>query len=68
MFDMKIDGKDIEVISAFSNNNKNYLIYKVDGEITASSYILTNELVLSSITDEEEWQMVEAKIKELMEN
>lgn len=68
MFDMKIDGKDIEVISAFSNNNKNYLIYKVDGEITASSYILTNELILSSITDEEEWQMVEAKIKELMEN
>lgn len=64
---IEIDGKKIEILSAFSNNDKNYLIYKIDGEITASSFVLTDELVLSSIENDDEWHMVEAKIKELTE-
>lgn len=64
---IEIDGKKIEILSAFSNNDKNYLIYKIDGEITASSFVLTDELILSSIENEDEWHMVEAKIKELTE-
>ncbi len=64
---IEIDGKKIEILSAFSNNDKNYLIYKIDGEITASSFVLTDELILSSIENDDEWRMVEAKIKELTE-
>lgn len=64
---IEIDGKQLEILTAFENNGKNYLIYKVDGELTASSYELTNELILSKIESDEEWAMVEAKINELME-
>lgn len=64
---IEIDGKQLEILTAFENNGKNYLIYKVDGELTASSYELTNELILTKIESDEEWAMVEAKINELME-
>ena len=64
---IEIDGKQLEILTAFENNGKNYLIYKVDGELTASSYELTNELILSKIESDEEWAMVETKINELME-
>lgn len=64
---IEIDGKQLEVLTAFENNGKNYLVYKVDGELTASSYELTNELILSKIESDEEWAMVEAKIEELTE-
>lgn len=64
---IEIDGKQLEILTAFENNGKNYLVYKVDGELTASSYELTNELILSKIESDEEWAMVEAKINELME-
>lgn len=64
---IEIDGKQLEILTAFENNGKNYLVYKVDGELTASSYELTNELILTKIESDEEWAMVEAKINELME-
>ena len=64
---IEIDGKQLEILTAFENNGKNYLVYKVDGELSCSSYELTNELILSKIESDEEWAMVEAKIKELME-
>ena len=64
---IEIDGKQLEILTAFENNGKNYLIYKVDGELTASSYELTNELILTKIESDEEWAMVETKINELME-
>ena len=64
---IEIDGKQLEVLTAFENNGKNYLVYTVDGELSCSSYELTNELILSKIESDEEWAMVEAKIKELME-
>lgn len=64
---IEIDGKQLEILTAFENNGKNYLIYKVDDELSCSSYELTNELILSKIESDEEWAMVEAKINELME-
>lgn len=64
---IEIDGKQLEVLTAFENNGKNYLVYKVDDELTASSYELTNELILTKIESDEEWAMVETKINELME-
>lgn len=64
---IEIDGKQLEILTAFENNGKNYLVYKVDGELTASSYELTNELILTKIESDEEWAMVETKINELME-
>ncbi len=64
---IEIDGKQLEILTAFENNGKNYLVYKVDDELTASSYELTNELILTKIESDEEWAMVEAKINELME-
>ena len=64
---IEIDGKQLEVLTAFENNGKNYLVYKVDGELSCSSYELTNELILSKLQSDEESAMVEAKIKELVE-
>ena len=64
---IEIDGKQLEILTAFENNDKNYLVYKVDGELSCSSYELTSELILSKIESDEEWAMVEAKIKELVE-
>ena len=64
---IEIDGKQLEVLTAFENNGKNYLVYKVDDELSCSSYELTNELILTKIESDEEWAMVEAKINELME-
>ena len=63
---IEIDGKQLEILTAFENNGKNYLVYKVDGELSCSSYELTNELILSKIASDEEWAIVEAKINELM--
>jgi len=64
---IEIDGKQLEILTAFENNGKNYLVYKVDDELSCSSYELTNELILTKIESDEEWAMVEAKINELME-
>ena len=64
---IEIDGKQLEVLTAFENNGKNYLVYKVDDELSCSSYELTNELILTKIESDEEWAMVETKINELME-
>lgn len=64
---IEIDGKQLEILTTFENNGKNYLVYKVDDELSCSSYELTNELILTKIESDEEWAMVEAKINELME-
>ena len=64
---IEIDGKQLEILTAFENNDKNYLVYKVDGELSCTWYELTIELILSKIESDEEWAMVEAKIKELVE-
>ncbi len=64
---IEIDGKQLEILTAFENNGKNYLVYKVDDELSCSSYELTNELILTKIESDEEWAMVETKINELME-
>ena len=64
---IEIDGKQLEILTAFENNGKNYLVYKVDDELSCSSYELTNELILTKRESDEEWAMVETKINELME-
>lgn len=65
---MKID--DLEYLNIkfrFTHDNKDYIVYVLGGELSASRIIITDkEVILEQITDDKEWDMIETKIKEMM--
>lgn len=64
---IEIDGKQIKPLFTLNINNVDYMVYEVDGDLSASRYKLEGmELELDAITDEEEWKLVEEKINATM--
>lgn len=66
---IEIDGKQIKPLFTLNINNVDYMVYEVDGDLSASRYKLEGmELELDAITDEDEWKLVEEKINETIKS